>query len=219
MWGDPLIRGIVFRWNYWHHVGNWHGGGEQLHCGAAGIRLDDAISGVRIYGNIFHRASAGNFGGIQIHGGKDNRIENCVFHACRYGVSLSPWPADRWQSYLEEWFSRNPADLSKYEQRYPEVRILRENPNRNYVVRSIFINCDQDFRNDHREVIKEHLLSLRRENTAPFPRAAQGDFTMGADWAGEALEGFAPLPFEDIGPYPAPYRPTVPPVAERGRER
>jgi len=218
MWGDPLIRGVVFRWNYWHHVGNWDGRGEQLHCGAAGIRLDDAISGVRIYGNIFHKASAGNFGGVQIHGGKDNRIENCVFHACRYGVSFSPWPADRWQQYLDEWFSRNSYDLAQYEERYPKVRALRENPNRNYIVRSFFINCGEDYRNDHDGVVKDAVLSLQAGRTDPFPMAAQGDFSM-SEPANPGISGFEKIPFEDIGPYASSWRPEVPPVADRGRGR
>lgn len=219
MWGDPLIRGVVLRWNYWHHVGNWDGRGEQLHCGAAGIRLDDAISGVRIFGNIFHKASAGNFGGVQIHGGKDNRIENCVFHACRYGVSFSPWSADRWQEYLDEWFSRNTYDMTLYEARYPEVGGLREHPNRNYITRTFFINCEEDYRNDHQEVVKDAVMALHVPQSDPFPRAPLGDFSMSDDPKGPGIYGFERIPFEDIGPYESPWRPVVPPVAQRGRDR
>lgn len=219
MWGDPLIRGVVFRWNYWHHIGNWHGQGEQLHCGAAGIRLDDAISGIRIYGNIFHKASAGNFGGVQIHGGKDNRIENCVFHACRFGVSFSPWPPDRWQQYLDTWFSQNSYNLAFYEERYPEVKILRENPNRNYISRTFFINCDEIYRNDHKEVIKDAVLTISAPETDPFPNAGKGDFSMSDHPAGPGIHGFQKIPFEEIGPYASSWRPEVPPLADRGRDR
>ena len=55
MWGDPAFRGNIFRCNYWHHIGNWRHPNEGPDCGQAGIRLDDAISGVLIYGNIFYR--------------------------------------------------------------------------------------------------------------------------------------------------------------------
>jgi len=81
MWGNPTFRGNVFRYNYWHDIGN------TLGVGQAGIRLDDWISGVVIYGNIFQRCARGNFGGIQINQGSDNLIENNVFADCRTAVS------------------------------------------------------------------------------------------------------------------------------------
>jgi hypothetical protein len=66
MFGNPTFRGNVYRCNYWHHIGNWRGTGEQPKCGQAGIRLDDAICGTRIYGNVFEHCSAGKlgFGGV-----------------------------------------------------------------------------------------------------------------------------------------------------------
>ena len=63
--GNPLFRGLVIRWNHWQDI---TGG---THCGAAGVRLDDMISGVAIYGNIFERCGAVLFGGVQVHGGKE----------------------------------------------------------------------------------------------------------------------------------------------------
>jgi len=83
MFGNATYRGNVFRFNYWHHVGGEPGDGESgdgeaPDCGRAGVRLDDAISGVVVYGNVFHRCSAGRlgFGAVQIHGGKDNHVDN-----------------------------------------------------------------------------------------------------------------------------------------------
>jgi hypothetical protein len=70
MWGDPTYRGNVFRYNYFHHIGNGLGTGQ------AGIRLDDAICGTLVYGNLFHRCSDGHFGGVQVHGGNENDVEN-----------------------------------------------------------------------------------------------------------------------------------------------
>ena len=64
MFYDPGYRGNVFRYNFWHHIGS------GLACGQAGIRLDDIICGVLIYGNVFYRCSHGGFGGVQMHGGK-----------------------------------------------------------------------------------------------------------------------------------------------------
>jgi hypothetical protein len=49
MWGNPTFRGNVFRWNYFHHIGPWKNALTEPALGQAGIRLDDAISGVLIY--------------------------------------------------------------------------------------------------------------------------------------------------------------------------
>ena len=84
MWGNPLYRGVVFRWNRWSDIR-----GGTL-CGAAGIRLDDMISGVSIYGNIFERCGAVHFGGVQIHGGKDNLVDGNFFLDCPRRRQLFP---------------------------------------------------------------------------------------------------------------------------------
>ena len=52
MFGNPLYRGVVIRWNRWSDI---RGG---THSGAAGVRLDDMISGVAVYGNVFERCGA-----------------------------------------------------------------------------------------------------------------------------------------------------------------
>ena len=55
-------------------------GGTQH--GAAGVRPDDMISGVAVYGNIFERCGTINFGGVQIHGGRENLVEGNLFIDC-----------------------------------------------------------------------------------------------------------------------------------------
>lgn len=90
MFGNPLYRGVVFRWNRWSDI---RGG---THNGAAGIRLDDMISDVVIHGNLFERCGAVIFGGVQIHGGKDNLVDGNLFLDCFAGVSFSRWGDKRW---------------------------------------------------------------------------------------------------------------------------
>jgi len=89
MYGNPLYRGVVIRFNRFSHIG----GGT--HCGGAGVRLDDMISGVAVYGNLFERCGAVKFGGVQIHGGKENLIDGNVFLDCFAGVSFSRWSEQR----------------------------------------------------------------------------------------------------------------------------
>lgn len=52
MFGNPLYRGVVIRWNRWSDI---RGG---THNGAAGVRLDDMISGIVVHGNLFERRGA-----------------------------------------------------------------------------------------------------------------------------------------------------------------
>jgi len=92
---NPSYRGIVIRYNRWSDI---KGGTRH---GAAGVRLDDMISGVTIFGNIFERCGALHFGGVQIHGGKDNIVENNLFFNCEAAVSFSSWSEERWIKELE----------------------------------------------------------------------------------------------------------------------
>ena len=39
MFGNPTYRGNIYRYNYWHHLGNWDGTGDTSHSQRAGIRL------------------------------------------------------------------------------------------------------------------------------------------------------------------------------------
>ena len=83
MWSNASYRGCVMRYNIWRDIR-----GGDIPCGQAGIRFDDAISGMVVYGNIFERSSNGHFGGVQIHGGHMNIIDNNVFVDCNYAVSF-----------------------------------------------------------------------------------------------------------------------------------
>ncbi len=95
IYGNPAYRGLVLRNNFWHHIGS----GYNV-AGQAGIRLDDFISDVLIYGNVFYRCAGGKFGGVQIHGGKDNIVDNNLFIDCKYAISFSPWGQARWLERL-----------------------------------------------------------------------------------------------------------------------
>ena len=138
MFGNPTYRGNVFRWNYWHHIGDRPRGGEEPHCGRAGIRLDDAISGVLIQGNVFYRCSGGKhgFGGVQIHGGKENVLDNNVFVECAAAVSFSPWGDTRWRKVVGKALDSPDIDKSLYLARYPDLARLGEDHDRNTVSRS-----------------------------------------------------------------------------------
>ncbi len=192
MFGDPTFRGNVFRYNYFHHVGNWRGAGEQPKCGQAGIRLDDAICGTRIYGNVFERCSAGKlgFGGVQIHGGKDNVVENNLFIECAAMISCSPWDDKRWRDYVSKALDSDQVDKALYEQRYPEMTNLAQQANHNWVRRNLGWHCG--------EILRRAPSNI---DAADNRLLKDGDFTWNAKRLSEDRTGFDRIPFEEIGFY------------------
>lgn len=142
---NPSYQGIVIRYNHWSNIT-----GGTRH-GAAGVRLDDMISGVVIRGNIFEKCGARDFGGVQIHGGKDNVVENNLFYQCNSAVSFSSWSEDRWLQALErpEIKKKLYEDVDilspLYQEKYPILKDLRSNPNKNTVVNNLFVDCKKKF--------------------------------------------------------------------------
>ena len=85
LFANPTYRGVVFRHNRFTNCGK-AGAGASVH-GQAAIRLDDAISGMLVYGNVFVRSANGHVGAVQINSGRDNVIDNNLFIDCRQAVS------------------------------------------------------------------------------------------------------------------------------------
>jgi hypothetical protein len=202
MWGDPTYRGNVFRYNYWHDMGN------GLGCGQAGIRLDDAICGVWIFGNIFHRCADGGFGAVQIHGGKDNRLENNLFANCKAAVSFSAWGAERWKKYLGLQAKERIAEVKAFEPpyatRYPELTRLYEHADQNAVARNVVMNCNLFLLRDggQNDILDNLVLSAN----PGFLDPEKGDFRLKPDSALNTRLDFQPIPFDEIGLYKDEYR-------------
>ena len=135
MWGNPTYRGNVFAIttaSYRQMAGRRRNAGLRS---MRVIRLDDAICGTLIQGNIFQRCSAGKlgFGGVQIHGGKDNVVENNLFADCTAMVSCSPWDDARWRAFVKSAMNRREIDRDLYLERYSELATLLDNANLNHV--------------------------------------------------------------------------------------
>jgi len=210
MWFNPAYRGNVFRFNYWHHIGSGLGHGN------AAIRLDDAICGTLIYGNIFYRASDAAFGGVQIHGGKENVVDGNVFLDCKYAVSFSPWGEKRWREIIagEAVVKKTTQEVviaqPPYSTRYPELARLAENHDANFIWRNLVAACGaftardpgvNDFVDNY---VTGHDPGLVDPETGRLrPKALR-----------RAAEGLGPLPvgipFEEIGLYPDEFRATWP---------
>ncbi|HEY3322295.1 MAG TPA: LamG-like jellyroll fold domain-containing protein [Planctomycetota bacterium] len=205
MWGNPTFRGNIYRYNYWHEMGN------GLGCGQAGIRLDDAICGVLIYGNVFQRCSDGGFGGVQIHGGKENFIENNVFVDCKSAVSFSAWGNARWKSYLDghqkDYIQDVKATEPPYVARYPDLAKLYENNDSNFIWRNIVLNCGKFLlRDPGRNDLMDNLLVA---DDPGFADLAKQDFSVRDSLPLSTRLSFQPIPFAEIGVYTDAYRARV----------
>ncbi len=132
---DPSYRGIVIERNLWRHIGS-----AFALCGQAGIRLDDSISGVVMTDNVFYRSSGGMFGGIQIHGGKDNLVKDNAFVDCLQALSFSVWGGDRYERFVKEQFPDH-VESALYQRTYPFFDEIFDHYDRNYVFNNQAINC------------------------------------------------------------------------------
>jgi hypothetical protein len=190
-WYNPSYRGIVIRYNRWSDIlgGTRHG--------AAGVRLDDMISGVHIVGNIFERCGSRAFGGVQIHGGKDNIVENNIFSECFAAVSFTPWGEKRWLEQLESPVIRKKIYedvniLSElYQQRYPELKNIREHADVNTIRNNLVIDCKNLFVHDNGRQILENNTIAKKDGK-----------TIEEFCTPEVLKsyGLQRIPVEDIGP-------------------
>lgn len=213
MWGNPTYRGVVYRYNYWYDIGN------PREVGQAGIRLDDAISGVLIYGNIFFRCAEGLFGGVQIHGGKDNIVDHNLFVDCQGAVSFSTWGERRWREFLNlpetQRKTTKEVDLHSppYATRYPGVADLESHADRNFIWRNAVIQCRQFLMRS--PAVTETLgnyLSTRDPGFASLPK---GDFRLPDNSALYDRLVWRPLPVSAIGLYPHPLRASPVPIKKQ----
>ena len=210
MFGNPAYRGNVIRYNFWHHIGSGHDV-----AGQAGIRLDDMISDVLMYGNVFYRSSGGHFGAIQIHGGKDNVADNNLFVDCKYAFSFSAWGQKTWESRLagegiRAAISHGGVDITQppHATRYPDLARLKENPDRNFIWRNLAVNCG---RFSVRDGGRNSMMDNQVLPAGPgFADPAEGGFRLKDDPQIYDRFPFRPIPFDEIGLYADELRATWP---------
>ena len=189
---NPSYRGIKIRFNHWSDI---TGG---THSGAAAVRLDDMISGVLISGNIFERCGSALFGGVQIHGGKDNVVENNLFYDCLAAVSFHQWGQKRWLKELDtlaiqkKIYEEVDIRSSVYLSKYPELKTLRENADANTVKNNLIVACKNQF-------LRNKPGTLVLENNTVLPEKGM---RIEAFCTQEVLTryGLHPIPLKQIGP-------------------
>ena len=189
-------RGVVIRYNLWENIT-----GGSLH-GSAGVRLDDMISGQKVYGNVFRNVGGVHFGGVQIHGGKDNIVENNVFYRCNLAVSFSPWGQEKWDAALEEEVTRKrlyeEVDINGalYRARYPELAgDIHSGVDRNVIRNNLAVGCKgMYYREDGQNLVENNTGLDMGEGSVP---SRPLEYYLSP----EVLAGFGlqPIPFSEIG--------------------
>jgi hypothetical protein len=188
---NPSYRGLVIRNNHWMDIT-----GGTRH-GAAGVRLDDMISGVTIYGNIFERCGGRDFGGVQIHGGKDNLVDNNLFVGCFAAVSFSPWQEERWLSALErpeikkKLYQEVDIFSPLYQDKYPALKDLRSEPNKNTVVNNLIVDCKNSFLRKPKAAVTNNNDTMKA-NGKNLEALCEPAFLK--------KHGLQPIPVRDMGP-------------------
>lgn len=208
MWGDPIGRGNVIRYNFWSNIYN-HAKNQSI-AGFAGIRLDDMISGVHIYGNVFYNCGDGHFGAVQIHGGKDNRVENNLMINCLAALSFSTWGEKRWKENLipsSHFWKRSTLDAGTdplkppHVTKYPEYNHLGENADRNFVTRNLaFVEKDFAFYQRGQNEMSDNFVT----DMPYFPKTPElspENRKLISNPRFYTRFGLRPIPVEQIGPY------------------
>lgn len=122
IFGNPSYRGIIIRYNYWRNICD--STGVRM---VAAIRLDDMISGAQVYGNVLDHCGSNKFGGVQIFGGKDNKIHDNVFYRCNKTVSQTKYTQQKWEESIKSAkvqkliYSDVDIRSATYRKAYPEL--------------------------------------------------------------------------------------------------
>lgn len=155
---NPSMRGIVLRYNYWKNIV----GGTRY--GVGGIRLDDLITGIQIYGNVFERCGSIEFGAIQIHGGSENVVEDNLFYKCPMAVSFTQYGEEEWHktfdSIQDVMFKEVDMNSPKYLLKYPEIREFGRNIDVNTVRNNLLVGCNNLFFNENKPQIKSNNIMI-----------------------------------------------------------
>lgn len=135
MWGNPLLRGNVIRWNDFDRIINAKGG----KMGVAAVRPDDFVSGLMIAENIFRTGSDGGFASVNFNGGTDSYVEGNII--IDWHKAFGGWTrSDDWEKaitehgYTKTVLASTPWQSEPWQRKYPKVReLFRGDDNHNYL--------------------------------------------------------------------------------------
>ncbi|EDM29459.1 hypothetical protein LNTAR_16953 [Lentisphaera araneosa HTCC2155] len=131
IYANPLARGNIIRWNLFDDIIAEH----QDKLGAAGIRLDDYVSGFMISENIFRMGGQGSygmfFGAVQINKGWDNYIEGNIIIDWPRAVSgrtgvREMWDTMKHHKHTQQRLKAVDWKSEAWQKKYPRVRDIMD---------------------------------------------------------------------------------------------
>jgi hypothetical protein len=114
---DWTYRGNIIRFNFLHDIDNPLGS-----TGISGVYLDDCISGVEVYGNIFYR----DWQAIAVGGGRDHVIKNNMIIDCKNSLYFDERGLTWDLSSLYDSLSKVPYTNKTWKAKYPELFTILE---------------------------------------------------------------------------------------------
>lgn len=208
VYGNPTYRGDVFRYNLFSDIG-YNFTGPATGAGCPGIRFDDGISGMQVYGNIFHNSSQA-FGGINFNGGRDNIIDNNIFADCKVGISGTYHANNETWKHLENGGDKDRYIMNDlYLSLYPDLNHVLKQPVDNFVWRAVFWNCGRTFDTYGKPAIEDFDIIETAEYSKKgslFVNTEKGNFNLKPVALSFERIGFRPIPVDEIGLYNDVYR-------------
>jgi hypothetical protein len=190
MWGNPLYRGNVFRWNFFDSIKN-----PNSHFGAAAVRCDDHVSGTMIDRNIMLHGTNHGFGAAQFNMGKDNFTVGNIIIDWNTAYSGRSMGGKRWSNRLNTHKCSKAAlnttnwQSDAWKKKYPKIATLLDGANNhNYFIANTLVNVKKT------KSVKAGIFIADRE-------IKSNDKIKTLDDTKKFVTPWAPIPFDEIGPY------------------
>ncbi len=197
---NPSMRGLLVRYNYFHHINDTH------RCSA--VYHDDGACGMEVTGNVFYKAGSMP---VLIGGGSDNPYTNNIFIDCPIAIHID----DRLQSGYSENLWIQPGNLFEqelnevkynqptYSTKYPELAKYWDEkpgfPKRNVVDKNVFVRIDKVIKGDKSWLEYSDNNYITTEDPG-FENEKEQDFKLKeSSEVFKKVPGFQPIPFGNIG--------------------
>ena len=210
---DWTGRGNVIQHNYIHDLP----GAEDEGCN--GVYLDDMLSGITVYGNVFQRITGNRHKGaaVNIGGGRDNTVANNIFLACTRAVHLDArglgWAKAGVTGQMKQRLDAVPYDKPPWSERYPELLRLWQDepgaPKGNVVETNIAVETDWENGLAASAVPFATIKSNLTDDPVRFVDLDKRDFRLAPGSRALGM-GFKQIPVEKIGPYKSKHRASWP---------
>jgi Right handed beta helix region len=216
---DYSQLGNVIRYNYFHDLHKRPATNPQVYTDVMAVYLDDCMSGVTVFGNIFYRAGRGTL----IGGGRENTIENNIYIDCEPAISvdgrgIDPSPVWHNMVYKElktKLETRHPH-APPYLDKYPQLLELdkyyaKQNgvpPEGNKILRNICVGPWLDFDGNAKPEMVRISDNLTKGDPA-FVAPDKHNFQLKPGSPAFKL-GFQRIPIEKIGLVGDEYRTAAP---------